>query len=86
MGRQFSSRRSVNNMKKRQNDFDDENILDIVDESSLHDFTGFSEWDLTDIQKKIRDVHDLNISDLEPGNLLEIFKRIRNKLHGASCL
>ena len=28
----------------------------ISDESSLQDFTGLNEWDLTDIRKKIRDV------------------------------
>ncbi len=55
----------------------------ISDESSLHDFTGLNEWDLTDIQKKIRDVYDLDISDIESGNLLEIFKRIHNILYGA---
>ena len=58
----------------------------ISDLSSLHDFTGLNEWDLTDIQKKIRDVYDLDISDIESGNLLEIFKRIHNKLYGAPSL
>jgi hypothetical protein len=55
----------------------------ISDESSLHDFTGLNEWDLTDIRKKIRDVYDRDISDIESGNLLEIFKRIHNKKYGA---
>jgi len=58
----------------------------ISDESSLHDFTGLNEWDLTDIQKKIREVYGLDISDNESGNLLEIFKRIHNKLYGAMPL
>jgi hypothetical protein len=61
-------------------------ISDISDESSLHDFTGLNEWDLTDIRKKIRDVYDLGISDIESGNLLEIFKRIHNKLYNAPSL
>jgi hypothetical protein len=55
----------------------------ISDESSLHDFTGLNELDLTDIQKKIRDVYDLDISDIESVNLLDIFKRIHNKKYGA---
>ncbi len=58
----------------------------ISDESCLHDFTGLNERDLTGIQKKIRDVYDLDISDIEFGNLLEIFKRIHNKLYGAPSL
>jgi hypothetical protein len=58
----------------------------ISDESSLHDFTGLNEWDLTDSRKKIWDVYDLDISDIESGNLLEILKRIHNKLYGAPSL
>ena len=58
----------------------------ISDESSLHDFTCLNEWDLTDIRKKIRNLYDLDISDIESGNLLEIFKRIHNKLYGAPSL
>ncbi len=58
----------------------------ISDESSLHDFTGLNEWDLTDIRKKIQVVYDLDISDIESGNLLEIFKRIHNKLYNAPSL
>ena len=55
----------------------------ISDESSLHDFTALNEYDLNDIQKKIRDVYDLDISDIESGNLLEIFNRIHNKKYSA---
>jgi len=51
----------------------------ISDESSLYDFTGLDEWDLTTIQKKIQDVYDLDIADIKSRNLLEIFKRIHNK-------
>ena len=54
----------------------------ISDESSLYDFTGLNEYDLDDIQKKIRDVYSLDVSDIESGNLLEIFKRIHNKRYG----
>jgi hypothetical protein len=51
----------------------------ISDESSLFDFTGLDEMELTDIQKKIEDVYDLDVSDIESGNLLEIFKRIHRR-------
>jgi len=37
----------------------------ISDESSLYDFTGLDERGLTGIQKKIRDIYDLDISDIE---------------------
>ena len=63
-------------------DFAPEEYL-INDESSLYDFIGLSEWDFTDIQKKIRDVYDLDTSDIESGNLLEIYKRIHNKKYSA---
>jgi hypothetical protein len=48
----------------------------ITDESSLHDFTGLDEMGLSDIQKRIQDVYDIDVSDMESGNLLEIFTRI----------
>jgi hypothetical protein len=50
----------------------------ISDESSLYDFTGLDEMELTDIQKIIEDVYDVDVSDIESGNLLEIFKRIHH--------
>jgi len=50
----------------------------ISDESSLFDFTGLDEIELTDIQKKIQDVYDLDVSDISSGNLLEIFMRIHH--------
>ena len=48
----------------------------ITDESSLFDFTGLDEMKMEDIRGRIRDVYDLDVSDIESGNLLEIFKRI----------
>ncbi len=48
----------------------------ITDESSLYDFTSLDEMELTDIQKKIQDVYDLDVSDIASGNLLDIFMRI----------
>jgi len=61
-------------MKKIFN-FEPEQYL-ISDESSLFDFKGLDETELTDIQKKIQDVYDLDVSDIASGNLLEIFMRI----------
>ena len=54
----------------------------ITDESSLYDFTGPDEVELTDIHKKIQDVYDLDVSDIESGNLLEIFTRIHHSKFG----
>ena len=54
----------------------------ISDESSLYDFTGLDEYDLNDIQKRIRDAYSLDLSEIESGNLLEIFKIIRKKTYG----
>ena len=54
----------------------------ITDESSLYDFTGPDEVELTDIHKKIRDVYDLDVSDIESWNLLEIFMRIHHSKFG----
>lgn len=56
----------------------------ISDESSLHDFTGLDEMDLSDIQKRIQDVYDIDVSDIESGNLLDIFARIYKKRCSAS--
>ncbi len=54
----------------------------ITDESSLFDFTGLDEMELGDIQRKIRDVYDLDVSDIESGNLLAIFTRIHHRKYG----
>jgi hypothetical protein len=50
----------------------------ISDESSLFDFTGLDETELTDVQERIQDVYDLDVSDIASGNLLEIFMRIHH--------
>jgi len=55
----------------------------ITDESSLWDFTGLDELEIADIHEKIREVYDLDVSDLSTGNLLEIFRRIHRKTYGA---
>jgi hypothetical protein len=56
----------------------------ISDESSLHDFTVLDEMELSDIQKRIRDVYDINVSDIASRNLLEIFTKIHHKKCSAS--
>ncbi len=55
----------------------------ISDESSLHDFIGLDEMEPSDIQKRIQDGYDIDVSDIRSGNLLDIFKRIHNKNYGA---
>ncbi len=57
----------------------------ITDESSLHDFTGLEEMEFSDIQKRIQDVYDIDVSDMESGNLLDIFTRIyENRCNGST--
>jgi hypothetical protein len=55
----------------------------ITDESSLWDFTGVEDMEVTDMYKKIREVYDLDVSDIPSGNLLEIFRRIHRSTYGA---
>ena len=54
----------------------------ISDESSLFDFSGVEEMERKDIQQKIREVYDLDVSDLASGNLLEIFARLHYRRYG----
>ena len=54
----------------------------ITDESSLTDFTGVDEMKLTDIQKKIREVYNVDISETGQGNLVEIIMRIHHARYG----
>jgi len=42
------------------------------------------EKNLSDIQKRIQDEYDIDVSDIESGNLLEIFTRIYHKRFGGS--
>ena len=51
----------------------------ITDESSLFDFTGVDDMEIADIHKQIRDVYGLDVSDIESGNLLEVFRRIHDR-------
>jgi hypothetical protein len=55
----------------------------VTDESSLFDFTGVEEMELSDIQQKIQEVYDLDVSDIPSGNLLEIFMRLHRRTYGA---
>ena len=50
----------------------------ITDLSSLHDFVGVDDMELVDILARIRDVYGLDVADLPTGNLLEIFRRLRD--------
>jgi len=57
----------------------------ISDESSLYDFTGLDEMELPDINNKIREIYNIDVSDIKSKNLLEIFRRISDSKSGASC-
>ncbi|MDI6809050.1 MAG: hypothetical protein QME66_08740 [Candidatus Eisenbacteria bacterium] len=54
----------------------------ISDESSLHDFTGLG-VKRQDIESMIMELYAVDVSDLESGNLLEIFARIQRAKYGA---
>ena len=54
----------------------------ISDESSLSDFTGLDEIGLVDVHKKIQAVYDVDVSDIQSGNLLEIFTRLHHHQYG----
>ena len=56
----------------------------ITDESRLRDFTGVDDMELADIQRRIRSVYGPDVSDVESGNLLEIFVRIHERQSGAA--
>ena len=57
----------------------------ITDLSSLHDFAGVDDMELADIFARIRDVYGLDVADLESGNLLEIFRRLRDQQSSQSA-
>jgi hypothetical protein len=48
----------------------------ITDGSRLHDFKGVGDLELADMHRKIRCVYDVDVSDIQSGNLVEIFTRI----------
>jgi len=54
----------------------------ITDESSLRDFQGVDDLELVDIHRKIRDVYDVDVSDIVSGNLVEVFARIHRHTYG----
>ena len=54
----------------------------ISDESILSDFTDLDEIGLGDIHKKIQAVYDVDVSDIQSGNLLEIFTRLHHNRYG----
>jgi hypothetical protein len=48
----------------------------ITDESRLRDFKGVGDLELIDMYRKIRCIYDVDVSDIQSGNLIEIFTRI----------
>lgn len=54
----------------------------ITDESSLGDFTGVDDLELPDIHRRIREVYDVDVSDITSGNLVEVFARIHKHIYG----
>lgn len=69
------------NFMRRIFDFEPGEYL-ITDESSLFDFTGLDGMEVTDIHKKIQEIYNLDASDIQYGNLLEIFRRIHYRKYG----
>ncbi len=61
-------------------DFPPGNYL-ITDESSLYDFTGFG-VEIEDLHSQIQETYALDVSDVESGNLLEIFQKIHHRKYG----
>jgi len=54
----------------------------ITDESSLTDFVGMDQMELPDMQKKVREMYSIDVSDLRFGNLVQIFTRIHHSKFG----
>jgi hypothetical protein len=54
----------------------------ITDDSSLRDFTGVEQFELPDMHRRIREVYDVDVSDIVSGNLVEIFARIHKHTYG----
>jgi len=55
----------------------------ITDESSLFDFTEFG-VEIDDLHKQVQLTYDLDVSDVEDGNLFEIFQRIHRGKYGTA--
>ena len=73
---------STEDFMRRIFDFEPGEYL-ITDESSLFDFTGVDEMEISDMHKKIREVYDLDVSDILSKNLLEIVRRIHRRKYGS---
>lgn len=85
---EFAPTTGVNSLRDVANEFM-EAIFDfepgdylITDESSLYDFTGLEEMEISDILQKIHYAYGLDVSDISSGNLLEIFVRILRQRAG----
>jgi hypothetical protein len=57
----------------------------ITDLSSLHDFVGVDDMECVEILLRIPSVYGLDVADLPSGNLLEIFRRLREPLPAAEA-
>lgn len=57
----------------------------ITDESSLHDFEPFDDSEVRKLQENVLAEYGVDVSDLESGNLLEIFRRIRRQQSGGTA-
>jgi len=51
----------------------------ITDLSSLHDFVGVDDMELVEILARTMEVYGLDVADPPSGNLLEIFRRLREQ-------
>ncbi|MGB7948131.1 MAG: hypothetical protein WCH75_10655 [Candidatus Binatia bacterium] len=54
----------------------------ITDETSLWDFIGVEELELTDMHRRIREVYGVDVSDMDSGNLVEVLARIHKHIYG----
>ena len=54
----------------------------ITDLSSLHDFVGVDDMEISDMLTRIREVYGLDVADLPNGNLVEIFRRLDEQQAG----
>jgi hypothetical protein len=55
----------------------------ITDESSLADFIGLEDMDRVGIRNKIQKIYEIDLSDTDSGNLVEIFARIHKAKYGS---
>ena len=54
----------------------------VTDESSLADFIGVEDMDMVGIRNKIQQIYEIDLSDTDSRNLVEIFARIHKAKYG----